>query len=218
MSRAEPTVRHALLRRIPGRHLLACTTGRAHRRSDQARAEGKRLPAHDQGRRQRLHLRGFPRRRREVHDDQHVRRHRDGVLVADGQGNAADDERAGRRDSDSHDATDQVRRHLLRPRRPHGRQRVVPRRRHLHHPPDVEGHPRALGERAGSRRPARCSCRRSTRSTLGGETDRHPLPRPRAHRRRPERQPAAPEDSVSERDVPEPRVSPRCARHTRASG
>ena len=72
--------------------------GRAHRRPDQARAEAQRFPAHDQSCRQRLHLRGLPRRAGEVHDDQHVRRHRRRRAGGGRPGQRAGDQGARRRD------------------------------------------------------------------------------------------------------------------------
>ena len=75
------------------------------------------------------------------------------MLVADGQGSVRRNEGTRRRHREGHAAADQVRRHLLRSRRPHRRQCRLPRRRHLHHPPDVEGDPRARRSRTrGPRR------------------------------------------------------------------
>ena len=113
----------------------------------------------------------------------------DGVLVADGQGSVA--ETKGLVDAIAKVTPQPIKYvvDLLRSRRPHGRQRVVPRRRHLHHPPDVEGDPRHACGRSGARVEAagraRCWCRRQAVDDAGRRSDRHPVPRPRAHRRRP---------------------------------
>ena len=50
---------------------------------------------------------------------------RDGVLIADGQGSPAETKGLVDAIAQVTDQADQIRRHLLRPRRPHGRQRLV---------------------------------------------------------------------------------------------
>ena len=139
--------------------------GRPHRRSDQARHEAERFPPHDQGRRQRLHLRGLPRRPRKVHDDQHVRRHQRRRAGRRRPGQPRRDQRAGRRDQESHAKADHDGGDRVRSRRSHRRQRFLPRRRALHHPPDLEGDPRPdrrSGRQVGPRQRMETAGRRRT--------------------------------------------------------
>ena len=69
----------------------------------------------------------------------------DGVMVADGQGSPA--ETRGLVDAISKVTPKPIKYVVdrLGPRRPHGRQRVLPVRRHLHRASDVESDPRSLG-------------------------------------------------------------------------
>ena len=108
----------------------------------------------------------------------------DGVLVADGQGSAGRDQRPRRRDREGHAAADQVRR---RSAPTTATTRPATRRSPPASPTSsIRRRRRSSSARrtAGSRRgDARCWCRSDKHSIkLGGEDDRHPVPRPRAYR------------------------------------
>jgi len=93
------------------------------------------FPADDQSHRQRLHLRGFHAGDEKFTTTDMFVVTEEGVLVADGQGQPRRDQRARRRDPEGHAQTNHNGRHLLRPRRSHGRQWVFSVRRALHHSP-----------------------------------------------------------------------------------
>ena len=139
----------------------------------------------------------------------------EGVLVADGQGSVAGNERPRRRDQESDAEADHDGRDRVGSRRSHRRQRVLPRRRVT--TSSIRTRKRFSTGSRGSRRKSRApqpldaagrrrAGRRQKDPDDGRRADSDPVPRPRAHRRRPRRLPAAREDPVPQRDLPEPRL------------
>ena len=144
---------------------------------------GSRKPTspHDQSHRQRLHLRRLPRGRREVHHDQHVRRHRRRACSSP-TGKAiprrrkvsstrSPRSRPSRSSSSSSVPTTATTRRATRRSRPASRYLIHPTSKAL------------MGERTPPADAELVSD--TTLFTLGGGRDPGALPRPRAHGRRP---------------------------------
>ena len=119
----------------------------------------------------------------------------DGVLVADGQKDAEDDEEDDRRDCDAYPPADQSGRHRIRAWRSHRRQCVVPVNRHLHQESAAE--------------------RQTDDAEHGEHGDSGARQRPRAHRNRSRGVPAEGEDPVRERGLLESHLPQHAGRRSR---